>query len=236
MAALLVKLHLLASLLNLCMYAAKDSLSFCWMSMKWLTEVWMSELQILRWRKSLISSQHLPEVRTSVTKLWVKPFHLACASLVLLSSVRSAVVSISTNQSSNCIESLPLEVVISWISVFAKVVCFWAEHNVSMYCCSTSSRGFSGAEEQNTRDNLWSSCSRRFMASVGWPLAFSTLCCKSSRFFFWSGPSGWRGFHVPHSLNYPSPHDGNCSEYQYLIHVGYGPYPRVLLHLCGEWP
>ena len=70
----------------------------------------MSELQIFKQSKSLISSQHLPEVRLSVIKVQVKPFDLAWASLVLLSSVRSAVVSISTNQSSNCVELLPLKV------------------------------------------------------------------------------------------------------------------------------
>ena len=52
------------------------------MSMKWLTDVWMSELQIFKWSKSLISSQNLPEVRASVIRVCVKPFDLACASLV----------------------------------------------------------------------------------------------------------------------------------------------------------
>ena len=80
------------------------------MSMKWLTEVWISELQIFRQSKSLISSQHLPEVRASVIKVWVKPFDIACANLALLSSVRLAVVSISANQSSNCIELLRFKV------------------------------------------------------------------------------------------------------------------------------
>ena len=115
--------------------------------MKLLTEVWMSELQILKQSKSLIYSQHLPEIRASVIKVQIKPFDLACASLVLLSSVRSAAVSVSTNPSSNCVESLPLKVGISQISVFAKVVYFWAEHKVSVYYCSTSSRVSSGAEE-----------------------------------------------------------------------------------------
>ena len=47
------------------------------MSMKRLTDVWMSELQIFKQSKSLISSQHLPEVRASVIKVQVKPFDLA---------------------------------------------------------------------------------------------------------------------------------------------------------------
>ena len=57
------------------------------MSIKWFTDVWISELEIFKWSKSLISSQHLPEVRSSVIKVQVKPFDLACASLVLLSPV-----------------------------------------------------------------------------------------------------------------------------------------------------
>ena len=77
--------------------------------MKWLTEVWMSELQFFKWSKSLISSQHLPEVRASVINVQAKPLDLAWAHLVLLPSVMSAVVSISTNQSSNCAELLPLK-------------------------------------------------------------------------------------------------------------------------------
>ena len=43
-AALLLKLYLFAPLLNLCIYAAKDSLSFCWISMKQLTDMWMSKI------------------------------------------------------------------------------------------------------------------------------------------------------------------------------------------------
>ena len=57
--------------------------------------------------KSLISSQHFPRIRVSVTKVQVSSFDLACANLVLLLSVRLAVVLISINQSSNCVESLP---------------------------------------------------------------------------------------------------------------------------------
>ena len=93
--------------------------------------------------------------------------NLACASLVLLSSVRSVAVSISINQSSNYVKSLPLNVGISWIKVFAKVVCFWAEHRVSVYCCNTSSRGSGGAEGQIVSDNLWSSHSKQCIASIG---------------------------------------------------------------------
>ena len=105
---------------------------------------------------------------------------LACAGLVWLSVVKFAVVSISINQSSNCVESFPLKIVISWSRVLANVVFFGAVHNVSVYCWRTSSIGSDGAEEWSAKDSLWSSCSRWLIASVGWFLAASTLC------FTWS--------------------------------------------------
>ena len=76
----------------------------------------------------------------------VKPLDIACASLVLFSLVKLVVVSASINQSSNCDELLPLKIVISCSSVFAKVVFFYGVHKVFVYCCSTSSRGSGGAE------------------------------------------------------------------------------------------
>ena len=152
------------------------------MSIKQLTEVWISELKIFKWRKSLIFSQHLPKARASVIKVWLKPFDLAWDNLVLLSFVRSSVVSITTNQSSNCVESLPLKVGISWIIVLTKVVCFWAKHNVSVYYCSTSSRGPGEADGCSTIDNLWSLHSMHFRASMGWPSPAWTLWHKSSGF------------------------------------------------------
>ena len=63
----------------------------------------MLELQSFKHSESLISSQFLPRVMASVTKVWTNPFDFAWASLVLFSSVRSAVVSVSTSQSSNCV-------------------------------------------------------------------------------------------------------------------------------------
>ena len=57
----------------------------------------MSELQILRWRESLISSQFLFEVNASDTNVLMNPFDFACAYLVLLLPVKSEVVSISVN-------------------------------------------------------------------------------------------------------------------------------------------
>ena len=79
-AALLLKLHLLASLLTQCIYANKDSFSFCWISIKQLTEVWMSKLQIFKWRISLISSQVLFELSASDISVHISPFDFACAN------------------------------------------------------------------------------------------------------------------------------------------------------------
>ena len=176
-AALLVKLHVLAFLLNLWTYAAKDSLSFCWLSMKQLTDVWISELQIFKWRRSLISSQLLSKLRASDINVQVNPLDLACANLILLSLVKLAAVSTSINQSSKWDELLPLKIVIC-SRVFVKVPFFCAVHNISVYCCRTSPRGSGSADGWSAKDNLWSSCSKWFMASVGWPSVASTLCCK----------------------------------------------------------
>ena len=120
-AALLLKLHLLASLLKQCIYAAKDSFSFCWISIKWLTDVWMSELQIFKYRASFISSQALNLVASDIS-VCISPFDLACANLVLLLPFKSEAVSISMNQSSNCEELLLLKIGISCSKVFTKDV------------------------------------------------------------------------------------------------------------------
>ena len=73
----------------------------------------MSKLQIFKW-ESLISSQVLFELSASDISVHINPFDFACANLVLLLPVKSEAVSISMNQSSNCEESLPLKIVISW--------------------------------------------------------------------------------------------------------------------------
>ena len=74
----------------------------------------MSELQILRWRESLISSQVLFEVNASDTNVVMSPFDFCfCYDLVLLLPVKSEAVSISVNQSSNYEESFPFIIVIS---------------------------------------------------------------------------------------------------------------------------
>ena len=72
----------------------------------------MSELQSFKWSRSLISSQLVSKLSASDISTWVKPLDLACASLVLLSPVKLAAVSILINQSSNCVESFPLKIVI----------------------------------------------------------------------------------------------------------------------------
>ena len=141
--------------------------------MKWLNEVWISELQIFKWSKSLIFSQFLPRVRASIIKVCVKPFDLASASLVLLSSVRLATVSISTNQSSVS-NHYHWRLVYSGLVYLQNWVFFWAVHRVSMYCCSTSSRGSSSADGLSTRDKLFT-----FLAIYSFRgSAVSILCCK----------------------------------------------------------
>ena len=139
-AALLLKLHLLASLLNWCIYYAKDSFSFCWISIKWLIDIWMSKLQIFEWRESLISFQVLFELSASDISVHLNPFDFACANLVLLLPVQSEAISISMSQSSYCEESLPLKITISCSKVFTKDIFFCAVHKVFVYCCKTSSR------------------------------------------------------------------------------------------------
>ena len=70
----------------------------------------MSKLQIVKKSKSLISSQLLSKFNASDISVQVKPLDLVCTSLVLLSLVKLAAVSISIKQSSICVESLPQEV------------------------------------------------------------------------------------------------------------------------------
>ena len=86
--------------------------------------MWISELQIFRQRQSLISSQFLFEVKVSDINVLLSPFDFACANLVLLSPVKSEVVSISVNQSSNCEESLLSNTVISHSNELSRDVFF----------------------------------------------------------------------------------------------------------------
>ena len=83
-AASLVKLHLLASVLNQYTYAARDSFSCCWITMNCEVYVWIFALQSFSPNSSFISSHDLFEEITSVTSVCIKPHDFALASLVLL--------------------------------------------------------------------------------------------------------------------------------------------------------
>ena len=99
-AVLLVKLHLLASVLNQCTYAARDSFSHCWISMNCKVYMWILALQSIR---SFISSDDLFEEIASVTGVHIKPCDFALATLALLSLVWSAAISMSMSQSPNLV-------------------------------------------------------------------------------------------------------------------------------------
>ena len=144
----LSNLHLLASHLNLWTYVANDSLSVCWISMNRLIEVWMSALDILRCRESLISSQLFCAIITLVIRVLTNPLDFACANLVLLLPVSSEAVSISVSQSSSCEESCPFNMGISCNKELSREVFFCAVHSVSVYLSSTFSRGYSGSAMQ----------------------------------------------------------------------------------------
>ena len=89
-----------------------------------MTDMWISELQIFRQRQSLISSQVLSEVKASDINVLIGPFDFACANLVLLLPVKSEVVLISVNQSSNCEEAFPSSTVISHSNELSRDVFF----------------------------------------------------------------------------------------------------------------
>ena len=55
----------------------------------------MSELDIFKWRESLISSQVFCKVKASNINILTSPLDFACASLVLLLPINSEAVSIS---------------------------------------------------------------------------------------------------------------------------------------------
>ena len=141
----LVMLHLLASVLNQYTYAVRNSFSCCWISMNHEVYVWISALQSFSLNRSFISSHDLFEEITSVTSVHDKSHDFALASLVLLSLVRSAAVSMSVSQSSNLVESCSFKTYISCIKEFDRLDCFCVEHNVSVYWCNTSPKGSSGA-------------------------------------------------------------------------------------------
>ena len=141
----LMKICLLASVLNWCTYAARDSFSCCWISMNHEVYMWISALQSFGLNRSFISSHVLFEEMASVPSVYLKPCDFAFASLALLSLVRSAAISMSVSQSLNLVESCSLKTGISYIKEFVRLDCFCVEHKVSVYWCNTSLRGSAGA-------------------------------------------------------------------------------------------
>ena len=128
-----VELHLFTSVLNLWLYAARESFSYCWISMKCEVYALILALQSLSHIKYFISSQDLSEVIASVTNIWFNPLDLAFASLAQLLFVRSATVSISISKSSNFVESYSLKIVMSCSNKLVRFVCICVVHEVSKY-------------------------------------------------------------------------------------------------------
>ena len=188
----LLNLHLLASHLNLWTYVTNDSLSVCWISMKWLIEVWISVFDIFRWRESLISSQFFCAVNASQIKVLTNPFDFPCANLVLLSPVNSEAVSMSISQSTSCEESCPFKVGISCSKELSRDVFFCAVHRVSVYLSNTFSIGAS--ERCSVSVSLWSLCSNSCIASLGSLFLSSTTYFKHSvlQSNFWTICSSWK--------------------------------------------
>ena len=178
MEASLSNLHVLASCLKWWTYAARDSFSFCWIFIKQLMDVWMSELHIFKQRESLISSQVLCKVKASDNNFLTSPLDLACASLVLLSPINSEAVSMSVSQYSNCEESFPFNMGISCNNEFSKDVFFCALHKVSVYLFNTSP--IDSVEGRSVIADWLSFCSKCFMASPGSLSWSSTVCLNHS--------------------------------------------------------
>ena len=134
----------------------------------------MSALDILRHRKSLISSQLFCAIIASVIRVLTNPLDFACANLVLPLPVSSEAVSISVSQSWSCEESCPFNMGISCNKELSREVFFCAVHNVSVYLSSTFSRGVFW--QHNARVRLLSLCSISCMASLS-SLTFSSTNC-----------------------------------------------------------
>ena len=66
------------------MWAASDSFSHCWMSIKCEVYAWMLALHSLSLSKSFISFQDLSEMIASMTNVYVNPLDLPMASLAQL--------------------------------------------------------------------------------------------------------------------------------------------------------
>ena len=159
-AASFIKLHLLVSVLNQWMYAARDSSSCCCISTKHEVRVWISALQSFSHNKSFISSQDLSKLMASVTNVHVNPLNFTLASLALLLLVRSAAVCMSISHSSSLVESCSLKTATSCSNEFLRFDCFCVVHKVFVYCHITSlksSAGVGGDGGWKAIKRLWSS-------------------------------------------------------------------------------
>ena len=185
-----VKLHLFALVLNLWMYAARDSFSHCWISMKYEVYVWILVLHSLSNSKSFISSQDVSVLFASMTNVQVNPLDLAFASLAQLSLFTSAAVSISINQSSNFVESYSLKTVMTCSKELVRFVCFCVVHNALAYWHITSPKGsvcvgirdgwsWSARERFCNSHSMWSKLSADCpsLASTCWHKSFISLVC-----------------------------------------------------------
>ena len=130
--------------------------------------IWVSELQIFKWRESLISSQVLFELSASDISVCINPLDFACAYLVLLSLVKSEAVLISMNQSSNCEESLLLKIVISWVECSQRMFPF-VQYIRCLYVAVRLHQGIPAVQMGKVWElTLLSLHSRWLMVSIGW--------------------------------------------------------------------
>ena len=104
----------------------------------------MLTLHSLSLSKSLISSHVFSKLIASVTIVWVSPLDFALASLVQLSLMRLAAVSMSVNHSSNFVESCSLKMTMSCSNEFVRFVCLCVVHCVPIYWHLTSLKGSVG--------------------------------------------------------------------------------------------
>ena len=240
-----IKLHLLASILNQWMYAARDSFSHCWISRKHMAKVWILALQSFSHNKFFISSQDLSELKASMTNVHVNPFDFALVSLALLSLVRSAAVSMSISHSSSLVESCSLKTVMSCSSELVTFDCFCVVHKVSVYCHITSPKDLVGGGRGGGWSAIKRSCPMQSKVSAGSPSPASTHWCKSFISLvsvgnlLWLLYTGSLGDLLPLVLLRQLWHQSyGCCHCQYLCVLcplcqDQCLWPRVFLHLHG---
>ena len=158
-------------------------------------------------RMPLISSQHFPVWVSSQMSVWVRPHHLASARHVWFSVRMSAVVSISTNQSSNFKESCPSNVGISWSMIVVRLDFLCVVCRVYVYACMVlctgSSLDFETGWRTIVRCSSLSVCCNSSSAGVDW----GVLDFKLANWFL----SCWncscrsaKGWHISVSSEYSS--------------------------------